>query len=75
MGRILLTDLWNYAMPMIRYELGDVGTMTFEPCKCGSELPRITALEGRTTDVFINSAGQRIPGVAFTNRIVKDDSN
>ena len=48
--------------------------MTAETCLCGSELPRITVLEGRTTDVFINSIGQRIPGVAFTNRFVKDDS-
>ncbi len=74
MGRIVITDLWNVAMPMIRYEIGDVGTMTYELCQCGSELPRLTSLEGRTTDAFINSAGQRVPGVAFTNRIVKDDS-
>lgn len=74
MGRLLITDLWNCAMPMIRYDIGDIGTLTSEPCRCGSALPRINSLEGRTTDVFINSAGQRIPGVAFTNRIVKDDS-
>lgn len=72
LGRILITDLWNEAMPMIRYEIGDIGTMTDEPCTCRSALPRIIALEGRAADVFSNSTGQRIPGLIFTNRI--DDS-
>jgi phenylacetate-CoA ligase len=73
-GRILVTDLWNLGMPLIRYEIGDVGGMTSEPCECGSELPRITSLDGRADDVFVNSLGQRIPGVAIVNRITLDNS-
>lgn len=72
-GSIVITDLWNAGMPIIRYEIGDLGSLTDEPCACGSQLPRIVELVGRTTDVFFNSRGQRIPGVAFTNRVVKDD--
>lgn len=70
--RILVTDLWNRAMPLIRYDIGDLGSISGEPCPCGSALPRIVELQGRMTDVFFNSAGRQIPGVAFTNRFVTD---
>ena len=51
-GRVLLTDLTNYAFPFIRYEIGDVGIME-EPnqCKCGLWLPRLQSIEGRTADI------------------------
>ncbi len=72
MGPVLITDLWNTGMPLIRYAIGDVASITNEPCPCGSALPRITNLAGRTTDVFCNSRGQHVPGVAFPNRLVRD---
>ena len=40
-GRIVVTDLFNYGMPFIRYDSGDRGTMTYEPCACGLRSPRI----------------------------------
>ncbi len=73
-GNLIITDLWNKGMPIIRYEIGDIGAISHDPCECGNGMPRIMRLEGRCADVFINSAGQRIPGVSLTNRIVADDS-
>jgi phenylacetate-CoA ligase len=72
LGSILITDLWNTGMPLIRYEIGDVGAITEEACPCGCRLPRIADLMGRVTDTFVNSKGQKIPGVGFTNRYIKD---
>lgn len=40
-GRIVVTDLFNYAMPFIRYDTGDQGYMSLERCACGLRLPRI----------------------------------
>ncbi len=40
-GEIIVTDLHNYAMPLIRYKVGDYGTLTNEICPCGRGLPLI----------------------------------
>lgn len=40
-GEILITNMANLGTPLLRYRLGDMGTMTFEPCSCGLSFPRI----------------------------------
>jgi phenylacetate-coenzyme A ligase PaaK-like adenylate-forming protein len=50
--KVLLTNLANRVQPFIRYELGDQITLADEPCPCGSRLPRIARIEGRSADVF-----------------------
>lgn len=70
-GSIILTDLWNVGMPMLRYEIGDLGVLSNDPCPCGCELPRLMDMYGRVNDTFINSKGQKIPGVWFPNQFVK----
>jgi phenylacetate-CoA ligase len=51
-AKVLVTNLANYAQPIIRYEVGDVVTMATEPCECGSNMPLIERVEGRDSDVF-----------------------
>ena len=51
-SKVLLTNLYNLAQPIIRYEIDDIVTISAEPCKCGSLLPLIAAVEGRTKDQF-----------------------
>ena len=51
-GEILITQLNNYVMPFIRYRIGDVGMLSDEMCPCGSELPILAELLGRTTATF-----------------------
>jgi len=65
-GRMLCTDLFNYAMPFIRYSVGDVGTPTNELCPCGRGLPLIKSIEGRTTDIIRFGNGTVLSGPAFT---------
>lgn len=45
-GRIVATDLLNYGMPFIRYDTGDRGKISNEPCACGLRSPRLW-IEGR----------------------------
>jgi phenylacetate-CoA ligase len=49
-GLIAITNLANYGMPFIRYELGDVGISSADVCPCGRGLPLMSAIEGRTSD-------------------------
>lgn len=60
-GRIVITDLWNRVMPMIRYEIGDIGCLAGEPCSCGRGLPLLRRLVARTSDFVILPSGKRIP--------------
>jgi len=61
-GDVVLTDLMNYAFPLIRYEIGDRAQTIGGDCTCGSSLPRISALQGRRADVVHTPSGRRISG-------------
>jgi phenylacetate-CoA ligase len=60
-GRIIVTDLMNHAMPFIRYDTGDEGSITREYCKCGRKSPRILELRGRSCDYLTLPSGRKIP--------------
>jgi phenylacetate-CoA ligase len=47
----LLTNLANFAQPIVRYELGDRVRFAPEPCTCGSTLP-VIEVQGRSADVL-----------------------
>ncbi len=46
-GRLLLTTLANAAMPLIRYDTGDLAEAVDGPCPCGRTLPSFATLQGR----------------------------
>lgn len=57
-GRVVLTPLHNFAMPLIRYEIGD--RAVFGPaCRCGRPLPVLAAIPGRARDMLTLPNGQR----------------
>jgi phenylacetate-CoA ligase len=63
-GMIYVTNLRNYGMPFIRYEIGDVGKPTEESCNCGRGLPLMESLEGRASQfmaVYDKDLGKIIP--------------
>jgi phenylacetate-CoA ligase len=66
-GDILVTDLTNHAMPLIRYKLGDVGRLSNNDCTCGRNLPLMKSVEGRTGDFFVSSNGSLVHGEYFTH--------
>ena len=67
-GRIVLTDLNNFGMPFIRYDVGDVGAVSTEPCDCGRGLPCLDRLVGRTADYFLHPDGSRVSGVSLVEK-------
>ncbi len=66
-GRILVTDLDNFGMPLIRYDIGDRGVMgRQQPCSCGRGLPRLEKVEGRTLDIVHTPDGRQVGGTFWT---------
>lgn len=65
-GRILVTDLYNRAFPLIRYEIGDIGRQLDINCNCGINLPLMDAVKGRITDVIRLRDGTAISGEYLT---------
>lgn len=66
-GKILVTLLTNYSMPLIRYEIGDTAELLTGSCKCGFASLRLKNVTGRTTDHFSLSDGTIIHGEYFTH--------
>jgi phenylacetate-CoA ligase len=62
---ILVTDLHNYGMPFIRYEIGDLGLLQEDGCACGRGLPLLRAIEGRVLDALRTADGRIVPGEFF----------
>jgi phenylacetate-CoA ligase len=67
LGEIVVTDLHNYAMPLIRYRTGDVGTLSEQPCSCGRGLPLLGEVSGRSSDFFVTRSNKLIHGEYFTH--------
>ena len=65
-GRALLTNLEDYAFPLIRYENGDRGRWLTEPCSCGRTLPCIDSVKGRESESFVLPSGKTINGEYLT---------
>ena len=66
--RLLVTDLVNWAMPLIRYEIGDRGVVSTTPCPCGDPRPVIEALEGRIADAFTLPSGKLVSAALLDTR-------
>jgi phenylacetate-CoA ligase len=64
-GRILLTNLHNYAMPLIRYEIGDRGVLSDRDCPCGRGLPLLAAVNGRICDVIVTRSKGPVSGMSL----------
>ena len=65
-GRIVVTDLKNKAMPIIRYEVGDMGVWAVDKCSCGRTLPLLSKIEGRVADYVLTRNGDYISGISLT---------
>lgn len=58
-GRVILSGFYNYAMPFIRYEIGDIAVAGARPCSCGRTLPVIARIDGRRRNMFVFRDGTR----------------
>lgn len=69
-GNILVTSLGNYAMPLIRYQIGDRGILSPEStCACGRKGQLLQQILGRTYDAFRKKDGTIIDGAYFSQLV------
>jgi phenylacetate-CoA ligase len=63
----LLTSLWNWSMPFIRYRNEDCGYLAHEACTCGNHFPLMRLDIARTSDNFLFPDGRVVHGEFFTH--------
>jgi phenylacetate-coenzyme A ligase PaaK-like adenylate-forming protein len=67
-SKVLVTNLYNRIQPLIRYEVGDAVTVSPSRCLCGSNLPLIQSITGRTKErlwVQVNGGYRELPYYLF----------
>ena len=58
-GEIVLTGLYNFDQPLIRYRIGDYATLADnQNLNCGREMPVIESIEGRLEDIIYGKDGR-----------------
>jgi phenylacetate-CoA ligase len=65
-GRVVVTDLMNYGMPLIRYEIRDTARFMPDRCPCGRGLSAIEMTGGRITDFLLAPDGRIVSGASLT---------
>ena len=66
MGRIVITDLFNFSQPLIRYDTGDIGSVVFELFK-GKKRKFLKKIEGRKVDFISSTTGLLVSPHTITN--------
>jgi len=69
MGEIVITNLYNYGMPLIRYRIGDFASYSNQTCQCGKTLPVMGNLHGRIHDFVVSSDGSLLDPYFFVKVI------
>lgn len=64
-SKIIGTNLHNYAMPLIRYETGDIAEHLEKYCNCGRSLTNVKNIMGRSDTNIITPENYKIPTVNF----------
>ncbi len=64
-GEVVLTGLSNYAMPLIRYKVGDVASISRDLCPCGRGLTLLEKIEGRVNNMVLTPEGKIVSGLVF----------
>ena len=70
LGRIVVTDLFNYAMPIIRYDTGDMAVFS-NSSNCGKRGPVFTTVAGRRVDYIYDTQGHMLSPHVITNTMWK----
>jgi phenylacetate-CoA ligase len=67
---LVITDLLNRAMPMIRYAIGDLGQRATIPCTSHRGLERLGRVSGRTADFLYRPDGTPVFGISLLDTYV-----
>jgi phenylacetate-CoA ligase len=61
-GEVIITQLRNYAMPLIRYQVDDLAVLARQTCTCGRDAPMLERVAGRRIAAFVATNGTRVEG-------------
>lgn len=67
-GSIVVTDLINHGMPIIRYKVEDIGIRSGRVYPCGRGLPLVEKISGRVADFLVKRDGTLVAGVSLIER-------
>jgi phenylacetate-CoA ligase len=67
---LVITDLSNDGMPLMRYLNGDLGTPGKTTCACGRGLPKLAKVDGRKLDALRTADGRLLPGEYFVHTLM-----
>jgi len=67
---LVITDLFNRAMPMIRYAIGDIVQKAEGPCPSGRGLERLQRVSGRTADFLYRPDGTPVFGISLLDTYI-----
>jgi phenylacetate-CoA ligase len=73
-GEVVVTDLFSYGMPLIRYQIDDVGCWKKFTCRCGRNTPLFDITEGRKTNTISTRNGSIMTGL-FIPHLFKELSS
>jgi len=73
-GHVVVTPLFLRAMPLIRYDLEDIGTPADEPCPCGRGLPLMQLIQGRADSFVVLPSGRIVPPAGTFSSIIDKES-
>ncbi len=62
-GKIISTSLYNYSMPLIRYDTGDLGIISNDICGCGRGYKLLKEIIGRSVEILFTPEGKNIHGM------------
>lgn len=68
-GRVVVTDLFSHAIPLIRYDLGDLAIADPDPCPCGNPTPVLGELRGRLVEMILDTRGQLVSPFVLVNSL------
>jgi phenylacetate-CoA ligase len=71
-GEVVITDLDNKAMPLIRYATGDIAVLATDACSCGRTFPLLTNVIGRKSEKLIMGDGTAMMATIPINACLKD---
>jgi phenylacetate-CoA ligase len=64
-GQVIVTNLLSRAMPIIRYDLGDIGRLSARAPACGRSLPLMEVIEGRADSILRMPSGRQLSPMFF----------
>lgn len=69
-GELVVTALHSFAMPFIRYRLGDIVTPGECPCPCGAPVRTLVSVQGRQIEMFVQPSGQLFHPYPLVERLL-----